>query len=163
MTAGYWKLCDGTRSVTWGGLTTNELLQSQQGPHLSRPSNISSNFYAYFVLHKRCVFREQIDSLFIRPASHTNTPDCPVSLLHRITSQNKPGIQRVQALADILHSALRCHSNETCAPTANPLNSAQLEGTSYHTPKLHPGPCGNAARDIHTHMTNIHFSSSTTP
>jgi len=33
--------------------------------------------------------------------------------------------ERVQALADSLHSALRCHSNETHAPIANPPNSAQ--------------------------------------
>jgi len=36
---------------------------------------------------------------------------------------------QVQALADILRSALCCHSNETSAPIANPPNSAQLEGT----------------------------------
>jgi len=35
------------------------------------------------------------------------------------------------ALADISHSALCCHSNET------------LEGTPYHSPKLHPGPCSS--------------------
>jgi len=27
-----------------------------------------------------------------------------------------------------------------CAPIANLPNSAQLEGTPYHFPKLHPGP-----------------------
>jgi len=53
----------------------------------------------------------------------------------------KPGIERVQALADISRSALCCHSNETRAPIANPPNSAQLDGTPYHSPKLHPGPC----------------------
>jgi len=36
-----------------------------------------------------------------------------------------------------------CHSNETRAPIANPLNSAQLEGTPYHFPNLHPGPCSS--------------------
>jgi len=41
---------------------------------------------------------------------------------------------RVQALADISHSALYCHSNETIAPIANPPNSAQLEGIPYHSP-----------------------------
>ena len=55
----------------------------------------------------------------------------------------KPVIERVQALADISRSALRCHSNETRAPIANPPNSAQLEGTPYHSPKLHLGPCSN--------------------
>jgi len=49
------------------------------------------------------------------------------------------GIQQVQALADISRSALCCHSNETPAPIANPPNSAQLGGTPYHFPKLHPG------------------------
>jgi len=41
----------------------------------------------------------------------------------------KPGIERVQALADISHLALCCRCNETRAPIANPPNSAQLEGT----------------------------------
>jgi len=64
-------------------------------------------------------------------------------------------IERAQGLADILRSALftfavykaislrLCvcsHSNETRAPIANPPNSAQLEGTPHHSPKLHPGP-----------------------
>jgi len=37
--------------------------------------------------------------------------------------------------------ALCCHSNATRAPIANPPNSAQLGGSLYHAPKLHPGPC----------------------
>jgi len=49
-----------------------------------------------------------------------------------------PGMERVQALADISRSALCCHSNETRAPIANPPNSAQLEGTLYH-PQVTPG------------------------
>jgi len=40
----------------------------------------------------------------------------------------KPGVERVQALADMSRSALCCHSNETRAPVANPPNSAQLGG-----------------------------------
>jgi len=40
----------------------------------------------------------------------------------------KPGIERVQALADISRSR-GCHSNETSAPLANLPNSAQLGGT----------------------------------
>jgi len=77
----------------------------------------------------------------------------------------KPGIERVQALAHISRSALCCHSNETCAPIANPPNNAQLnnnnnnnpickapecqktsvalKGTTYHSPKLHPGLCSS--------------------
>jgi len=45
-----------------------------------------------------------------------------------------PGIERVQALADISHSALCCHSNETRALIAILPNSAQLEGI----PTIHP-------------------------
>jgi len=41
----------------------------------------------------------------------------------------KPGIGRIQALADILRRALCCHSNETRAPIANQPNSAQLDAT----------------------------------
>jgi len=43
-----------------------------------------------------------------------------------MSSQTEPGIERVQALADISRSALCCHSNETRAPIANLTNSAQL-------------------------------------
>jgi len=42
-----------------------------------------------------------------------------------------------------IRAALCCHSNETWAPIANPPSSAQLGGTLYHSPKLHPGPCCN--------------------
>jgi len=52
--------------------------------------------------------------------------------------------ERVQALADISLSALCCRSNETRALIANPPNRAQLGGTPYHSPKLHPGPCSSA-------------------
>jgi len=54
-----------------------------------------------------------------------------------------PGMERVQVLADIMRLALCYHSSETRAPIANSPNSAQLEGTSYHSPKLHPGPCSS--------------------
>ena len=63
-------------------------------------------------------------------------------------------------------------SKETRAPTANPPNSAQLEGTPspYHSPKLHPGPCSSVGMrrgtdtrtDTQTAVTTIHFASSTT-
>jgi len=33
--------------------------------------------------------------------------------------QQQPGVERVQAFADISHSGLCCHSNETRAPIAN--------------------------------------------
>jgi len=48
-----------------------------------------------------------------------------------LQDESEPGIERVEALADISRSALCCHSNETHAPIANPPNSAQLDGTSY--------------------------------
>jgi len=54
--------------------------------------------------------------------------------------QYQPGIEWVQALADISRSALCYHSNEARAPIANSLNSAQLQGTPIPFPKLHPGP-----------------------
>ena len=36
-----------------------------------------------------------------------------------------------------------CHSNATRAPIVNPPSSAQLGGSLYHAPKLHPGPCSS--------------------
>jgi len=39
--------------------------------------------------------------------------------------------------------ALCCHSNATRAPIANPPNSAQVGGSLYLAPKLHPGPCSS--------------------
>jgi len=48
--------------------------------------------------------------------------------------QTQSGMERVQALADISHSVLYGYSNKTYAPIANPSDSAQLEGTSYHSP-----------------------------
>ena len=56
------------------------------------------------------------------------------SLVQHTCLQFQPGVERVQALADISRSALCCHSNETRAPIANPPKSAQLEGTPYHSP-----------------------------
>jgi len=54
---------------------------------------------------------------------------------------------------------LCCHSNATRAPIANLPNSAQLGGSPYHSPKLHPGPCNTVGMrpwtdrqiDRHTH------------
>jgi len=59
-----------------------------------------------------------------------------------VKNSSKPGIERVQALADISHSVLCYHSNKTRAPIANPPNSAQLRHP-YHSPKLHLGPCSS--------------------
>jgi len=79
----------------------------------------------------------------------------------------KVGIERLQALADISHSALCCHSNKTRTRIANPPNSAQLEGTPYDFLKLHRGPCSSVGMrrgtDTNTQMamTNIQFASAT--
>jgi len=48
-------------------------------------------------------------------------------------------------------------SNETRAQIANPPNSAQLEGSPYHSPKLHPGPCSSVDVRPRTHThTDTH-------
>jgi len=65
----------------------------------------------------------------------------------------KPGTERVQSLADISHSALCCHSNETHASTANPSDSAQL-GEPPTIPQLTSGSMQQhrkAVRDRQTH------------
>ena len=52
---------------------------------------------------------------------------------------------------------LCCHNNATRAPVANPPNSAQLGGSLYHAPKLHPGPCSNVGVQPRTDtQTNRH-------
>ena len=70
--------------------------------------------------------------------------------------------------------ALCCHSNAARAPIANSPNSAQLGGSLYHAPKLHPGQCSSVGvrprtdrhtdtqTDTQTRVTTIHFASSTT-
>jgi len=65
------------------------------------------------------------------------------ALVYTSVTQLQPGIGRGQALADISRSALCCHTIETRAPIANPPNSAQLGGTPYHSPELHPGLCSS--------------------
>jgi len=65
----------------------------------------------------------------------------------------KPGIQWVQSLADILHSVLCYHSNETHASITNPSNSAQL-GEPHTIPQLTSGSMQQhrkAVRDRQTH------------
>jgi len=76
----------------------------------------------------------------------------------------KPGIERVQALADISRSVLCCHSNETRAPIANPPKSAQLEGTptiprSYVRVRAVVWECGEGQTDAQTGVTNIAYIS----
>jgi len=62
-----------------------------------------------------------------------------------------------------LRSALCCHNNETPAQSANPLNSAQLEGTLYHSPSYigvrAVQECGEGQTDTQRAVTNIHFPS----
>jgi len=65
------------------------------------------------------------------------------SALKPVMTTTEPVTERVQALADISHSALCCHSNETRAPIANPPNSAQLKGTPYHSPQVTLGLCSS--------------------
>ena len=71
-----------------------------------------------------------------------------------VSLQLKLGTERVYtALADILRSALCCHSNESRAPIANPPISARLGGTPT-IPQVAPGSvqwCENATRDRQTH------------
>ena len=73
------------------------------------------------------------------PASYTSRQSYIYEMYHPLI-EPEPGIEQVQALADISRSVLCCHSNETRAPIANLHNSAQLEGTPYHYFKLHKGP-----------------------
>jgi len=62
---------------------------------------------------------------------------------HTSVTSTTPGTERAQALADISCSALCCHSNKTHTPIANLPITAQIQGTSYHSPYLHPGPCSS--------------------
>ena len=54
----------------------------------------------------------------------------------------------------VLYVCICFHSSETHAPIAKPPNSAQLEGTPYHSAKLHLGACSSVGIwcwDRHTH------------
>jgi len=88
-----------------------------------------------------------------------------ISLLISLAALDKPGTERVQALADISRLVLCCNSNETRAPIANRPNSAQLGGTPYHSPNLHLGPCSSVGMrrgtDTQTAVSNMHFASPT--
>jgi len=66
-------------------------------------------------------------------------------------------MKRVQALDDISRFALCCHSNETRAPIANPPNSAQSEGTPYHSStyirvRAVVWECGEGQTDRYTYI-----------
>jgi len=70
----------------------------------------------------------------------------------------KPGIERLQALADTSRSGY-----VVIAPNANPPNSAQLEGTSDHSPSYtRVGAVVWECGETQTRVTNIHFASSST-
>jgi len=103
-------------------------------------------------------------------SNSTNTPKSApgFSLIQR-------GIERIKTLADISRSALCCYcdADETRAPIANPPNSAQLEGTSYHSQvrayiRIRAvWSCGvegqtHRQTDTQTAVTTVHFASSTT-
>jgi len=76
--------------------------------------------------------------------------------------KQQPGTERIQALADISHSALCCHSNKICAPTANPPNSAQAQPEaplpfppSYIRVRAVVWECGEGPTDRQSH-THTH-------
>ena len=72
---------------------------------------------------------------------------------------------KLQVLADI---SFPCYVVIATKPVHRLLirSSAQLEGTPYHSSKLHPGPCSSAGcgegqTDTQTAVVNIHFASAT--
>jgi len=77
-----------------------------------------------------------VEVLFFQTVRNTpkSSPKYNTEHVPLVSAIMKPGIERVQALADISRSALYCPSNETRAPIANPPNSAQLEGTPTVSP-----------------------------
>jgi len=86
------------------------------------------------------------------PHTKSHNDRAPLEMSLEMSRQiAKPGIEGVQALADILRQALCCHSNETRAPNANPPNSAQLwHPVPYHARNLHPGPCSSVGMQRRT-------------
>ena len=83
-----------------------------------------------------------INQIHSSSRQYTNVLKCGACSVHVLLNIDwQPGHEWVQELVDISRLALCCHRNETCASIENPPNSAQLEGTPYHNPKLHPGPC----------------------
>jgi len=90
-----------------------------------------------------------------RPASHVHVPytahnfeNAPVNRWSPASSARTPRRSHYVVISRdgrklVIGFALCCHSNATRAPIANPPNSAQLGGSLYHAPKLHPGPCSS--------------------
>ena len=95
----------------------------------------------YLLLYRRRSRSTLYRGPFISSSSGINnyriTANAKISLKLTIRT---PGIERIQALADISRSAPCCRSNKTRAPIANRPNMAHLEGTSYHCPNLHLAP-----------------------
>ena len=97
-----------------------------------------------------------------------------INILFKAMNTRRTAVTRHSASTSIysltFEFALCCHSNATCAPIANPPNTAQLGGIRYQSPKLHPGPCDSVGvrprtdtqTDTQTRVTTIHFASSTT-
>jgi len=102
---------------------------------------------------------EWMPSGYNHSRTHSNSSGGSTTKLNRVSSSlitiittTKPGIERVQAITDILHWTLCCHSNETRAPIANPPNSEQL-GAPLLFLQVTSGSvhqCGHAATDRHT-------------
>jgi len=108
-------------------LQVNIKAQAMQPVHTGTPIVIQGLAWMLQLIHLLSL------TLFINVISRK-------AFLRIIEPQPELGIEWVQALADISGSALCYLSNVTRAPIANPPNRAQLKGTPYHSPKLHPGP-----------------------
>ena len=74
-------------------------------------------------------------------------------------SPQQPAVKRVQPSSRTFGIRRTCcHTSEIRALTANPPNSAQLEGSPYHSPKLHLGLCSvgmQRGTDTHTHTHRV--------
>jgi len=78
---------------------------------------------------------------------------CRLWPIEVLSERNPVKVSSVESLITTWHTArtehwyfvfaLCCHNNENHAPIPNLSSSAQLGGTPYHSPKLHPGPCGS--------------------
>ena len=132
------------------------------------------------------------------PDCRSNVENAPVAgrsaapisrMLRAVLGRRSPAGRRPTARADPAQPAVRtiCRHiagwTQACirvsryvaiatqpVPIANPPNSAQLGGSLYHAPKLHPGLCSSVGvwprtdrqTDTQTRVTTIHFASSTT-
>jgi len=116
-----------------------------------------------------------------RQASHAHFPYTARNFENAPRHPPVTGQQRAQtpprrpfALCRHIAGWTQACSNATRTPIANPPNSAQLGGSLYHVPKLHPGPCisvgvrprtgrqTDTQTDTQTRVTTIDFASSAT-